>query len=78
MYRHEHRHQLSFEELFLPFGSKLFVDKSLIKLLELIPWDESADINVAELIVHGSNYNTTFSHLAGYINNQISFRARRE
>jgi len=40
MYRREHRHQLSFEEFFLPFGGKLSGDNGCIKLAELIPWDE--------------------------------------
>ena len=40
MYRREHRHQLSFEDFFLPFGGKLSGDNRWIKLAELIPWDE--------------------------------------
>ena len=40
MYQREHRHQLSFEDFFLPFGGKLSGDNCWIKLAELIPWDE--------------------------------------
>ncbi len=40
MYRREHRHQLSFEDFFLPFGGKLSGDNRWIKLAELIPWNE--------------------------------------
>jgi len=40
MYRREHRDQLSFEDIFLPFGVKLSGDNRWIKLAELIPWDE--------------------------------------
>jgi IS5 family transposase len=36
----EHRHQLSFEDFFLPFGCKLYGDNRWIKLSELITWDE--------------------------------------
>ena len=43
MYRREHRHQLSFEDFFLPFGGKLSSDNRWIKLAELIPWDELED-----------------------------------
>ena len=43
MYRREHRHQLSFEDFFLPFGGKLFGDNRWIKLAQLIPWDELED-----------------------------------
>ena len=43
MYRLEHRHQLSLEDFFLPFGDKLSGDNRLIKLAELIPWDELED-----------------------------------
>ena len=43
MYRREHRHQLSFEDFFLPFGGKLSGDNRWIKLAELIPWDELED-----------------------------------
>jgi len=43
MYRREHRHQLSFEDFFLPFGGKLCGDNRWIKLAELIPWDELED-----------------------------------
>jgi hypothetical protein len=32
MYRLEHRHQLSFEDFFLPFGGKLSGDNRWIKL----------------------------------------------
>ena len=48
MYRHEHRHQLSFEDFFLPFGGKLSGDNSWIKLAELIPWDELEDDYAAQ------------------------------
>ncbi len=34
MYRHEHRHQLSFEDFFLRFGDKLSGDNRWIKLGE--------------------------------------------
>jgi transposase-like protein len=40
MYRREPRHQLSFEDFFLPFGGKLSGDNRWIKLADLIPWDE--------------------------------------
>ncbi|WP_233130368.1 IS5 family transposase [Synechococcus sp. 1G10] len=40
MYRREHRHQLSFENFFLPFGGKLSGSNRWIKLVELIPWEE--------------------------------------
>jgi hypothetical protein len=43
MYRREHRHQLSFEDFFLPFGGKLSGDNRWIKLAALIPWDELED-----------------------------------
>ncbi len=43
MYRREHRHQLSFEDIFLPFGGKLSGNNLWIKLAELIPWDELED-----------------------------------
>jgi len=43
MYRREHRHQLSFEDFFLPFGGKLSGDNRWIKLSELVPWDELED-----------------------------------
>jgi hypothetical protein len=36
MYRLEHRHQLSFEDFFLPFGGKLSGDNRWIKLADLI------------------------------------------
>jgi IS5 family transposase len=48
MYRREHRHQLSFEDFFLPFGSKLSGDNRWIKLAELIPWDELEDDYAAQ------------------------------
>jgi IS5 family transposase len=48
MHRHEQRHQLSFEDFFLPFGGKLFGDNSWIKLAELIPWDELEDDYAAQ------------------------------
>lgn len=37
MYRREYRHQRSFEDFFLPFGSKLLRDTCWIKLAEIIP-----------------------------------------
>ena len=40
MYRRKDRNQLSFEDIFLPFGGKLSGDNRWIKLAELIPWDE--------------------------------------
>ena len=43
MYRREPRHQLSFEDFFLPFGGKLSGDNRWIKLAELIPWDDLED-----------------------------------
>jgi IS5 family transposase len=43
MYRREHRHQLLFEDFFLPFGGKLSCDNRWIKLAGLIPWDELED-----------------------------------
>jgi IS5 family transposase len=48
MYRREHRHQLSFEDFFLPFGSKLSGDNRWIKLAEIIPWDELEDDYAAQ------------------------------
>jgi hypothetical protein len=48
MYRREHRHQLSFEDFFLPFGGKLSGDNRWIKLAELIPWDELEDEYAAQ------------------------------
>jgi IS5 family transposase len=39
MYRREHRHQLSLEDYFLPFGGKLSGDNRWIKLADLIPWE---------------------------------------
>ena len=50
MYRREHRHQLSFEDFFLPFGGKLSGDNRWIKLAELIPWDELEDDYAAQAI----------------------------
>jgi hypothetical protein len=43
MYRREPRHQLSFEDFFLPFGGKLSGNNRWIKLHALIPWDELED-----------------------------------
>ncbi len=43
MYRRELRHQLSFEDFFLPFCGKLSGDNRWIKLAELIPWDDLED-----------------------------------
>ncbi len=43
MYRREHRHQLSFEDFFLPFGGKLSCDNRWSKLAELIRCDELED-----------------------------------
>jgi transposase, IS5 family len=34
MYRREHRHQLSFEDFFLPFGGKLSGDSSGLRSAE--------------------------------------------
>ena len=48
MYRREHRHQLSFEDFYLPFGGKLSGDNRWIKLAELIPWDELEDDYAAQ------------------------------
>jgi IS5 family transposase len=43
MYRHEPRHQLTFDDFFLPFGGKLSVDNPWIKLAELIHWEDLVD-----------------------------------
>jgi hypothetical protein len=43
MYRREPRHQLSFEDFFLPFGGQLSGDNRWIKLAALIPWDDLED-----------------------------------
>jgi IS5 family transposase len=43
VYRREPRHQLSFENFFLPFGGKLSRDNRWIKLAELIPWEDLED-----------------------------------
>ena len=48
MYRREHRHQLSFEDFFLPFGGRLSGDNRWIKLAEFIPWDEMEGDFVAQ------------------------------
>ena len=48
MYRREPRHQLSFEDFFLPFCGKLSGDNRWIKLAELIPWDELEDDYAAQ------------------------------
>lgn len=48
MYRREPRHQLSFEDFFLPFGGKLSGDNRWIKLHALIPWDELEDDYAAQ------------------------------
>jgi len=48
MYRREHRHQLSFEDFFLPFGGRLSGDNRWIKPAELIPWDELEGDYVAQ------------------------------
>jgi IS5 family transposase len=48
MYRREHRHQLSFEDFFLPIGGKLSGDNRWIKLADLIPWDELEDDDAAQ------------------------------
>jgi hypothetical protein len=48
MYRREHRHQLSFEDFFLPFGGRLSGDNRWIKLAEFIPWDEMEGDYVAQ------------------------------
>jgi IS5 family transposase len=48
MYRREHRHQLSFEDFFLPFGGKLSGGNRWIQLAELIPWDEQEDDYAAQ------------------------------
>ena len=48
MYRREHRHQLSFEDFFLPFGGKLSGNNRWIKLAELIPWDDLEDDYAAQ------------------------------
>jgi len=43
MIRREPRHQISFEDFFLPFGGKLSGDSLWIKLAELISWDDLED-----------------------------------
>jgi len=43
MYRREHRDQLSFRNIFLPFGGQLSGDNRWIKLADLIPLDELED-----------------------------------
>lgn len=43
MYRREPRHQLSFQDFFLPFGGNLSGDNRWIKLAQLIPWDDLED-----------------------------------
>lgn len=43
MYRRGPRHQLSFEDFFLPFGGQLSGDNRWIKLAQLIPWDDLED-----------------------------------
>jgi len=43
LYRSEHRHQLSFEDFFLPFGGKLSGVSRWIRLEVLIPSDELED-----------------------------------
>ena len=43
MYRREPRHQLSFEDFFLPLGGKLSGENRWIKLAEVIPWDDLED-----------------------------------
>jgi hypothetical protein len=48
MYRRGHRHQLSFEDFFLPFGGKLSGENRWVKLSELIPWDELEDDYAAQ------------------------------
>jgi len=48
MYRREPRHQLSFEDFFLPFGGKLSGENRWIKLADLIPWDELEDDYAAQ------------------------------
>ena len=53
MYRRKDRNQLSFEDIFLPFGGKLSGDNRWIKLAELIPWYEPED-DYAALFCKGS------------------------
>ena len=48
MYRLEHRHQLSFEDFFLPFGGKLSGDNRWNKLADLIPWEKPEDDYAAQ------------------------------
>ena len=48
MYRLEHRHQLSYEDFFLPFGGKLSGDNRWIKLADFIAWDELEDDYAAQ------------------------------
>jgi transposase, IS5 family len=48
VYRREHRDQLSFEDVFLPFTGKLSGDNRWIKLAKLISWDELEDDYAAQ------------------------------
>ncbi len=43
-------HQLTYEDIFLPFGAKLFVAKRWIQLPNLNPWDELEDDDVAQFV----------------------------
>jgi IS5 family transposase len=75
MYRREHRHQLSFEDFFLPFGGKLSGDNRWVKLAELIPWDELED-DYAALFSKGFGAPAkTLSHGTGCLDHQGSSRA---
>ena len=40
MYKKKNKHQLEFEDFYLPFGGKLRSDNRWIKLSKIIPWDE--------------------------------------
>jgi hypothetical protein len=61
LYQREHRHQLSFQDIFLPFGGKLPGDNRWIKLAELIPW-ESLEDDYAAQFCKGYRYAEDFVH----------------
>ena len=43
MYRRKDKHQLEFEDFYLPFGGRLRSDNRWVTLAKLIPWDEFED-----------------------------------
>jgi hypothetical protein len=67
MYRREHRHQLSFEDFFLPFGGKLSGDN---RWLKLIPWDELEDDYAAQFCKGFGAPAKPLSYGAGGVNHQ--------